>query len=55
MKPGDIVKIKNPTLNYENELRYTIVKVNKTTLHVYENSNPKHIYKGIRHNTVELI
>ena len=52
MEVKDIVKIKNPSYPYQKELRYTITKVNRTTLWMYLNSEPSYIYKGISHNTV---
>jgi hypothetical protein len=33
MKIGDIVKIKNPSFNFQKTLKYRITKVNKTTVH----------------------
>ena len=52
MKIGDRVKIKNPSLNYQKELVYTILKVNKTTLHVRLDDI---IYKGILKSSMKIV
>lgn len=48
MQVGDTIKIKNPQLNFQKELRYVVTKVNKTTLHCYLKDNVSVAYKGIK-------
>lgn len=51
----DEVKIRRVLYPYQGSLSYIIVKVLQTVVHCYEANNPKHIYKGIRKNTITKI
>lgn len=63
MEAQVIVKLRNPKLNYQKELRYIVTKVNRTTLHCrvveydkinnyYKDVHYGKDYKGISFNSV---
>lgn len=54
-KIGDLVKIKNPGLNYQKELRYIITFVSETVVHCYEINNPNNIYLNIKKSALEKV
>lgn len=52
-KQGDIVKIKNPSFPFQQDIRYKVVKILKTRLHLEETID-KYIYKNIKKSIVIL-
>lgn len=53
MKLNDIVKIKNPGLPFQQKIRYEVVKILKTTLHLKETIDG-YVYKNVKKSIVIL-